>query len=141
MQKYANLLEFQKFFITFALQDETDNRYTRTTTAANGHTRPCACLLRSQWPDLFSFQRHASWSRSPRRIYSLVCNMTEAGPTTARSCFPAADIASSVDIAFENRTYKTMVGYKNYLSHTYGDYMQLPPEDQRVTHHFEAYWR
>ena len=70
-----------------------------------------------------------------------VCNMTEAGPTTARSCFPAADIASSVDIAFENRTYKTMVGYKNYLSHTYGDYMQLPPEDQRVTHHFEAYWR
>lgn len=70
-----------------------------------------------------------------------VCNMTEAGPTTARSCFPAADIASSVDIAFENRTYKTMVGYKNYLSHTYGDYMKLPPEDQRVTHHFEAYWR
>ena len=25
--------------------------------------------------------------------------------------------------------------------HRDGDYMQLPPEDQRVTHHFEAYWR
>mgnify|MGYP000432378021 FL=1 len=36
--------------------------------------------------------------------------------------------------------YKTMAGYKDYLSRTYGDYMKLPPVDQRVTHNFEAYW-
>ena len=68
-----------------------------------------------------------------------VCNMTEAGPAL-KGCFPAADIASTVDIAFEDKTYKTMVGYKDYLAHTYGDYMQLPPVEQRVTHHFEAWW-
>ena len=68
-----------------------------------------------------------------------VCNMTEAGPKL-KGCFPAADIASSVDIAFEGRTYKTMVGYKDYLERTYGDYMTLPPVEQRVTHHFEAWW-
>jgi lipopolysaccharide cholinephosphotransferase len=67
-----------------------------------------------------------------------VCNMSEAGPSI-RGCFPAEDIASMVDITFEGRTYKTMVGYRDYLTRTYGDYMQLPPEDQRVTHHFEAY--
>ena len=68
-----------------------------------------------------------------------VCNMTEAGPKM-KGCFPAEDIASSVDIEFEGRMYKTMVGYKNYLERTYGDYMTLPPVEQRVTHHFEAYW-
>lgn len=68
-----------------------------------------------------------------------VCNMTEAGPGL-KGCFPAEDIASSVDIDFEGRTYKTMVGYKDYLEHTYGDYMTLPPLEQRVTHKFEAYW-
>ena len=69
-----------------------------------------------------------------------VCNMTEAGPRI-KGCFPAEDIASSVDILFENKTYKTMVGYKDYLQRTYGDYMTLPPVEQRVTHQFEAYWK
>ena len=69
-----------------------------------------------------------------------VCNMTEAGPGVT-GCFPAADITSDIDIAFESKTYKTMVGYKDYLTRTYGDYMTLPPIEKRVTHHFEAYWK
>jgi lipopolysaccharide cholinephosphotransferase len=69
-----------------------------------------------------------------------VCNMTEAGPSI-KGCFPAEDIASSVDIEFERKQYKTMVGYKDYLQRTYGDYMTLPPVEQRVTHKFEAYWK
>lgn len=68
-----------------------------------------------------------------------VCNMTEAGPKM-KGCFPAEDIASAVDIEFEGRQYKTMVGYKDYLERTYGDFMTLPPVEQRVTHQFEAYW-
>ncbi len=68
-----------------------------------------------------------------------VCNMTEAG-LGAKHCFPAKDIASTVNIKFEDRIYKTMVGYKDYLSCTYGDYMKLPPVEQRVTHQFTAYW-
>ena len=46
-----------------------------------------------------------------------VCNMTEAGPKM-KGCFPAEDIASSVDIEFEGKQYKTMVGYKDYLERT-----------------------
>jgi lipopolysaccharide cholinephosphotransferase len=69
---------------------------------------------------------------------STVCNMTEAGPKI-KGCFPAEDIASAVDIEFEGKMYKTMVGYHDYLERTYGDYMTLPPVEQRVTHKFEAY--
>lgn len=74
-----------------------------------------------------------------REPTTTVCNMTEAGPKM-KGCFPAEDIASAVDIEFEGKRYKTMVGYKDYLERTYGDYMTLPPADQRVTHKFEAYW-
>ena len=69
-----------------------------------------------------------------------VCNMTEAGPSI-KGCFPAEDLASSVDIEFEGKKYKTMVEYKDYLERTYGDYMTMPPMEQRVTHKFEAYWK
>ena len=74
-----------------------------------------------------------------RKATQTVCNMTEAGPGID-GCFPASVIASSVDIEFEGKRYKTMVGYKEYLERTYGDYMTLPPVEQRQTHQFEAYF-
>lgn len=70
----------------------------------------------------------------------LMCNLTEAGPSRPSAAFPAACFASTVDIAFEGKAYKAMTGYRQYLELTYGDYMTLPPEDQRVRHHFTAYW-
>ena len=68
-----------------------------------------------------------------------LCHMTEAGPATAKGCFPAADMKKMMDVKFEDRTYKMMVGYDDYLHRTYGDYMKLPPEEKRTTHQFEAY--
>lgn len=105
--------------------------------------------LYSKWAYLVYKHWPLSVKQIERRIRKLivlaeptqtVCNMTEAGPKM-KGCFPAEDIASSVDIEFEGKLYKTMVGYKDYLERTYGDYMTLPPVEQRVTHHFEAYWR
>lgn len=46
------------------------------------------------------------------------------------------------EVKFEGKMYTTMKGYDEYLRRTYGDYMQLPPEEKRVTHHaFNAYWK
>lgn len=47
---------------------------------------------------------------------------------------------SFIDGEFEGRTYKIPVGYDEYLRELYGDYMQLPTPDERVsTHIFKAY--
>jgi lipopolysaccharide cholinephosphotransferase len=41
---------------------------------------------------------------------------------------------------FEGDIYTIPVGYDSWLNEVYGDYMQLPPEEKRMTHHaFEAY--
>ncbi len=47
---------------------------------------------------------------------------------------------SLIDGEFEGKTYKIPVGYDEYLREFYGDYMQLPPEEKRVsTHIFKAF--
>lgn len=38
-------------------------------------------------------------------------------------------------VEFEGYTFKAPVGYDEVLSNLFGDYMQLPPEEKRVTHH------
>lgn len=42
---------------------------------------------------------------------------------------------------FENREYTGCANYDQYLTQLYGDYMKLPPEEKRITHNFEAWWK
>lgn len=46
------------------------------------------------------------------------------------------------DLPFEDRRYMAIAKYDEYLTHLYGDYMQLPPVEKRVSHHdFTAWWK
>ena len=53
------------------------------------------------------------------------------------------DFDETMDVEFEGRTFKMMKGYDRVLRNIYGDYMQLPPEDQRQPKHGHAtiYWK
>lgn len=43
-------------------------------------------------------------------------------------------------IFFEGKEYNSIIGYKEYLSNLYGDYMQLPPKEKQVlAHDYIAY--
>lgn len=45
-----------------------------------------------------------------------------------------------VDVEFEGKMYKAPSGYDEWLRSFYGDYMELPPEEKRISHHsFVAY--
>ena len=47
-----------------------------------------------------------------------------------------------VDVEFEGSFFKAPKNYDNVLKTIYGDYMQLPPVEQRIPHHgFTAYWK
>lgn len=69
-----------------------------------------------------------------------VCNLVMGNGIGSE--FHRSVMSDYVDIEFEGKFYKAMAGYEEYLTQTYGNYMQLPPEEQRVTHHsFKAYWK
>lgn len=53
--------------------------------------------------------------------------------------FPKKWFADAVDVDFENTKIKVPSGYDSYLRFEYGDYMQLPPEEERVSHHSRYY--
>lgn len=44
-------------------------------------------------------------------------------------------------LVFENCEFDAPKGYHEYLSQGYGEYMELPPEADRVVHAFEAEWK
>ena len=58
---------------------------------------------------------------------------------TRMSCDKSA-FASFTYAEFEGKNYRIPVGYDAWLKAFYGDYMKLPPEEKRVSHHsFEAF--
>jgi len=47
-----------------------------------------------------------------------------------------------VDVEFEGHVVRNLKDYDTHLRAIFGDYMQLPPEEQRVGHHgITAYWK
>ena len=58
------------------------------------------------------------------------------GSDGVKGVFPKAWFDGTADVPFEGRTYKAPVDYHSVLTRLYGDYMQLPPEKDRIAHHF-----
>lgn len=47
----------------------------------------------------------------------------------------------TVLVDFEGKKYPAFKHFDDYLKYQYGNYMQLPPEEKRVSHPMKAYWR
>ena len=47
----------------------------------------------------------------------------------------------SINVDFNGKSFKAPKNYHEILTADYGDYMQLPPEEQRVTHHSFKAWK
>jgi phosphorylcholine metabolism protein LicD len=76
-------------------------------------------------------------------IYELKYNMPfDGNPITskAHSMFkpmwhvPHSVFAKSTLVEFEGEYFSAPIGYDYYLKHRFGDYMQLPPENEQIAH-------
>ena len=55
---------------------------------------------------------------------------------------PIENYSSAVAKKFEDHAFKVPIGYDAVLKAQFGDYMQLPPPEERVTHHGnKVYWK
>ena len=93
----------------------------------------------------FSAHQIARWMDNEARKYAF-CSLPKAGvianPFGPGEMVDKSVFASDIYQEFEGRKYRIPIGYDTWLRSIYGDYMQLPPEEDRVTHHtFEAWWK
>ena len=71
-----------------------------------------------------------------RRVFETTLGMNLKKP------FPKSLFDNIVDLPFENRLFKGFKNYDEYLTASYGNYMELPPLEKRVSFHtFDAYWK
>jgi len=66
---------------------------------------------------------------------SLTCGYDE------KEIMPNEIYKETIRVDFEGRKYSAPCGWDIYLRNIFGNYMQLPPEDQRHIHGFNAYWK
>lgn len=86
-----------------------------------------------------TMRRDISKYEQLRSNYLLGCFYTPYGE---RDIFPKDFFDTYIPVAYENSSFPVVKEYDKYLTSVYGDYMQLPPEDKRVTHHsFTAFWK
>ncbi len=57
-----------------------------------------------------------------------------------KDVFQAEWFDNTVELEFEGKFYEAPACYHQILSHRYGDYMKLPPEEERIAHHGIDVW-
>lgn len=58
-----------------------------------------------------------------------------SGPYYMRKTYLAEDFKEAEYLDFEGYKMPVPKGYDDYLKKAFGDYMELPPENERVCHH------
>lgn len=143
--------------------DSWDDNLKKAKREAKSIAKDMACLGWSKTKDTSSksFVKHAVKSiivpffhmcGSPYFIKKIIKKATKKNTGTKYSgckawcVYGERDIVSSsvfsepIEIEFEGETFFAPVGYDNYLTSIYGDYLPEPPKEKQKTHHvFKAY--
>ena len=84
-------------------------------------------------------RKYIGYFESLQSGFQLGCFTTPYG---AHDLFPKELFSDFIEIPYENSFFSAIKEYDQYLTRVYGDYMQLPPEEKRVTHHsFVTFWK
>lgn len=65
--------------------------------------------------------------------------VNNGSPWGTREIVLAEWMKESTVLEFEGIKVKAPIGYDQYLTKVYGDYMTLPPEEKRIPHHYISY--
>ena len=81
---------------------------------------------------IINFEKDASKTRGDHLV-------SYYGDYWDREYFDKKWFESYIDMPFSDFSVKVPIGYHEYLTNVYGDYMQFPPVEKRVSHHYHYY--
>ena len=94
-----------------------------------------AFLFRWRWVDFLLNYLGRKYSSYDTKYCGNITATTIRHKEIPKECFD-----SVIQKPFEGSLFNVPVGYDEYLSKMYGDYMKLPPKEKRIPkHHFDAY--
>lgn len=98
----------------------------------------------------FGFVARGAYRRHLLRKMDAICRLypfekatnvvTYSGVYHGKEVYPKAWIAGTKRFMFEGLEVDLPLRYDEYLRHFFGDYMQLPPVEQRMSHHEKVYF-
>ena len=90
----------------------------------------CVCV--SKWREqVISLCKTSNWGDT-KYCSSLVC--VEANRNNKQEVFLTSDFDSYCQVPFENESFYVIEAYDHVLTTIFGDFMQIPPEEKRVSH-------
>ncbi len=82
------------------------------------------------------------WAENLEKDTGLMASILFGEPDRNKEIMESCDINDLAEYEFEGHRFMGVRDYDKYLKQWYGDYMQLPPEDQRVSNHDTVvYWK
>ena len=91
-------------------------------------------------PDSFFINRINDTKELNKDNCEYICNL--CGAWGLRELSSSKNFVNTIEAPFEDRKYMIPVGFDNYLTTVYGDYMTPPPAEKQITHHSsESYWK
>lgn len=90
---------------------------------------------------LLSFHKYQYWyvkynNFSRKQFDSELCTVPTGRKHYMGELTHKSEVFPTVEVPFENRTFRVVADNDAYMKRMYGDYMKLPPEDKRETHYY-----
>ena len=120
-QKY---LLYHRYFKNHDIKSVLKNVYIKTLNLLTGNTRKTI------------YQKLVNYNGSE---FSKYCG-TIIWAQTTKDIYDSDLFEGYTELEFEGNSFMSFLHYDEILTSRYGDYMKLPPENERCSHEPEAYW-
>lgn len=130
----ARVFEARKFLLRYRLRSmfyiPQDRRFTPANAARKALMAAAKVFCPSERKALTESEKLFKSVRPGRLL------VNNGSPWGTREIVERKWMVRTEEGAFEDMFIQVPAGYDAYLRRVYGDYMQLPPEDERVPHHY-----
>ena len=131
---HAKWFDLKKFMLRYRLRSEFYIPQDNERSAANALRKFLMCSAKILCPSerrALNESEKLFVSVKPGRLL-----INNGSPWGKREIVERSWMENTEPHKYEQLIIRIPKGYDNYLRHVYGDYMQLPPENERVPHHY-----